>query len=97
MDHYVNPVDGNIEESRGFEHFEPLIHQRRRVHGDLGTHRPSGMLQCGLARHLRQLVGAVVPEGPTRGREEQSANLGATRGRLAHETLVNSAVFGVNG
>jgi hypothetical protein len=28
----------------GFDDFQPLVHHRRGVDGDLGTHRPVGML-----------------------------------------------------
>ena len=45
---HVDPIEAHAEQLVGLDHLEALVHQRRRVDGDLGAHRPRGVLRAQL-------------------------------------------------
>ena len=92
--HDADAVVVDPEELVGLNHLEALVHQRRRVDGDLGTHRPRRMGQGVGHRDGAQPLGRPAPEGPTRGGEEQPGHVGRPLHR--GEALVQRAVLGVH-
>ena len=40
MDDHLDLIEGQVEKPHGLHHFETLVHERRRVDGDLAAHRP---------------------------------------------------------
>ena len=66
---HVDPVIFDIEEFVRLDDLEPLVHERRRVDGDLGAHRPGRVGECLLDGHLGQLLAGPTAERATRCRE----------------------------
>ena len=72
----VDFVGADAEQPVRLDHLESLVHQRRRVDGDLAAHPPRRMLQ--------RIVGGDAPQARTRGgretgRRKRSARGGAPR------------------
>ncbi len=85
----------NIEEPAGFNDFQPFVHQRGRVDGNLGAHFPIGMLQRALRRDVLQLLlASEAPERSSGRGENQAADVFTP---MAFERLEDGAVFTVDG
>lgn len=75
MDQHADPRRLDPEELRGLDHLEALVHERRRVHGDLGAHGPGGMVQRLRGRHAVQRGEVQGAEGAARGGEPDPSHL----------------------
>ena len=64
VDDDFDPVVREPEEHMRLDQLEPLVGERRRVHGDLRTHAPGGMRQRLCRRHVRELVSRAATNGP---------------------------------
>ena len=58
VDHNIYPVDFNIEQPAGLDHFQPFIKERGGINRDLPTHRPGWVAQSLFRCHKRELGGA---------------------------------------
>ena len=70
VDHHVDPVVVDPEQLVRLDHLEALVHQGRRVDGDLLAHGPGGMVQRRLHGHGRQFVCRTTAERPTGSRQD---------------------------
>src|SRR4051794_10946961 len=64
-----------IEQPAGLDHFERLIHQRRRIDSDLWTHLPRRMTQCVVGGHVSEVGPCSSPERAATGCEYHAADL----------------------
>ena len=75
MDDDVDLVVGEAEQKVRFDDLEPLVHQCRRVHGDLRSHGPHRMGQRLLHLHVTEILPGPAPERSTAARHERSPHL----------------------
>src|SRR5229473_1477281 len=93
MYHNVDRLVGQAEEKMRLDDLERLVHQRRRIDGDLLPHLPGGMAQRLVHRGVGHAGGRRGAERATRRREDQARHLG----RLpARDALQCRAVLGVD-
>ena len=59
---HVDALVRRPEQVVGLDDLEALVHQRRRVDGDLGAHRPSGVLERLIDRHMGELPAREAAE-----------------------------------
>ena len=57
MDHDVDLARRHAEQPPRLDHLEPLVHQRRRIDGDLPAHLPGGMPQRVFRRDAVEILG----------------------------------------
>ena len=74
--HDVDLVEGDAEQLVGLDHLEALVHERRRVDGDLGAHVPGGVAQRVGDGDLLELLAGEAPERTAAGGEDQPLHLG---------------------
>ena len=84
----------DVEQLVGLDDLESLVHERRRVDGDLGPHGPGGVGQGVLDADPGELRRAAAPEGAPASGEHQAGDLGGARPRP--QALVKGAVLGVD-
>src|SRR6266568_524883 len=84
----------DVEEPARLDHLEALVHERRRVDGDLVAHRPVGVLQGAGRRHRGQLPGRDGPERTAGRGEEEPPDVGVV---VPDERLEDGAVLRVDG
>jgi hypothetical protein len=89
-----DPVEVHPEELVRLDHLEALVHERRRVDGDLGAHVPGGVLERLGDRDPLELGAGLPPEGPTARGEDDPLDL---VGGAAAQRLVDGGVLGVDG
>ncbi len=75
VNHDVDLVEWHGKEMMRFDQLQPLVDQRRRVHGDLPAHVPGGVLHRLLDGDMRQLFGGGCPKWPARCSNDDPANL----------------------
>ena len=80
---HVDLVIRRPEQVMGLDQLQALVHQRRRVDRDLAAHRPRGMGERLLDRHVGELVGRPAAEGATGGGEDQPVDRARPLGRRA--------------
>ena len=79
VDDDVDLIGGDVEQPVRLDHLEPLVHQRRRVDGDLPAHLPRRMLQRRVRRRR-----ARAPRAAARGTARPTrsgSGAGSRRGR----------------
>ena len=79
--HHLDAVVADAEQLVGLDHLEALVHQRRRVDGDLRTHRPGGMGQGVVDGDVGQLGLGAAAERPAGRGEHDAAHPVAARAR----------------
>ena len=94
VDDDIDLLSGQIEEPMRFDDFQPLVHQRRRVDGDLAAHTPCRMLQCVLGLHVGERSGRHLSKWAARRGEDDPPDF-LTPATV--ETLMNRAVLAVDG
>ena len=72
----VDPVVVDAEELVGLDHLEALVHEGRRVDGDLRSHRPGRVGQRVGHRDRAEPLGRPAAERAARGGEEQPGHVG---------------------
>ena len=72
----LDAVVVDAEELVRLDHLEALVHERRRVDGDLGAHRPGRVRQRVGDRDRAEPLGRPAPERAARGGEEQAGHVG---------------------
>ena len=92
--HDLDPVVVDAEELVGLNDLEALVHQRRRVDGDLRPHGPRRVGQRVGHRDRAEPLGRPAPERTARGGEEQPGHVG--RALQRGQALVQRAVLGVD-
>ena len=75
MDDDIDLVVGEAEQKVRFDDLEPLVHQCRRVHGDLRPHGPHRMGQRLLHIHVTEIFPGAAPERSPAPRDERPAYL----------------------
>lgn len=80
MHDHLNPSEGNVVEEVRLDHLQPLVDERRRVDGDDRAHRPRGVGERLRRGDVGQLRPAAAPEGPSGGRDDELAHVGARAG-----------------
>ena len=93
MNQHLNLLGRNAEEPLSLCHLETLVHQRRRINGNLGAHIPGRMLQRIGSGNLLQLLVGKVAERTARAGKEELLYLVIT---LAHQTLEDGAVLAIH-
>src|SRR5215510_13951449 len=93
MDHDLDLGFRNIEEPSGFNDLEPFVHQGGGIDRDFGAHLPVWMLQCAFGCDVLQLVPPKGPEGASRRRQDQTADILFA---MAFQRLEDRAVFAVD-
>ena len=83
----------NIEKPPCFDNLQSLVHHRGRIHRDLGSHIPVGMIQRFLQGYRRKCVQRPIPERSTRCGKNQLPN--ACRA-LPNETLIDGRVLAIH-
>ena len=91
--HHADALVGHAEEVMGLDQLEPLVHQRRRVDGDLAAHLPGRVGERLLAGHPLELLRAPAAEGPAAGREDEALD---APGALGADQLVEGRMLGVD-
>ena len=90
----TSTCSGGVSKSqRASHHFEPLVHQRRRVDRDLGTHLPGGMLQRLLRRHRVERLARPLAKGTARSGQDEPPDI---RRIVPAQALVNGVVLAVH-
>ena len=69
VDQHIEPIGADREEMMRLDELERLVHQRRRIDGDLRPHGPVGMGERLLRRDASHVGQAPRPEGTARGSE----------------------------
>ena len=87
-------VVGHGEQVVRLDDLEALVHERRRVDGDLRAHVPRGMSERLSRRDSAQFISRTTAEGAAGRGHPQTAHLARA---LANEALVDSAVLRVDG
>lgn len=86
-------VMAQAEEALGLDEFEALVGERGGIDGDLGAHRPIGVLD-GIGRSdVREFFQRPVPERAATGGEDDAPHAGL---RVALHALKNGAVLAVH-
>jgi hypothetical protein len=93
MHHHLDPLWRNAEEPTGLDDLEHLVHERRGVDGDLGTHIPVRMSESLRHRRSRQALRRPGAQGPAGGGQNQPLHV---LGPLALEGLEDRAVLAVD-
>ena len=83
----------DVEKPPCFNHFEPFVHERRRIDRDLPAHTPVRVLECLCQRYLLKVFFGNSPKGPSRRGDDQFPDI-IVRTRL--QALEDSAVFAVH-
>ena len=84
---------GKAEEMMRLDQLEALVHERRRIDGDLGAHRPGRVRDRLLRRRLRDALRRPGAERPARGGQR----VGADVRRVAPvDELVERVVLGID-
>ena len=73
--HNVDPIEPDPVELIGLDDLEALVHQRGRVDGDLGPHRPCRMCKGFVDRHRGQVGRGSTAKRPPAGGDHQPLNL----------------------
>src|SRR5437879_5654019 len=94
MDADRDRVQGQAEKVVRLDDLEALVHQGRRVDGDLWAHRPTGMVQRLLHGHVVEVELRTRPEGASARGDDETAHV---RALLAPQALPDRAVLGVDG
>src|SRR2546421_9982704 len=81
------------EEMVALDEFQALVHQSRRVYGDLGAHRPAGVVQRLVDGDPGQVEFRARPERAAAGGDEQP---GDTAQALAPQALPDGGGLGVD-
>jgi hypothetical protein len=92
--HDVDALVGHAEQVVGLHDLKALVHQRRRVDGDLAAHRPRRVVERLLDGHARQLGACAPAEGSARGGDRDPLQ---RAGRHAVQQVVDGRVLGVDG
>ena len=71
MNNDVDLLRRNVKKPSCLDHFQPFIHQRRRIDRDPFSHPPCGMLQSLLRRDISELLDRCFTERPSGRREKQ--------------------------
>src|SRR5207247_5473804 len=92
MDAHGDPVERDAVEVMCLDHLEALVHQRGRVDGHLGAHRPAGMVQGLLYGHLVEVQVGMRPERAAAGGDDQASYVSeldrkSTRLNSSHEWI----------
>ena len=90
---HVDPVGRHPEQPARLDDLKPLVHQRRRVHGDLPPHAPGGMVEGIGRRDIPQSFEGPVAKRSARGGQDQPFHL---VGRPSVETLMDRVVLAVD-
>ncbi len=90
---HVDPLVGRAEQVVGLHHLQALVHEGGGVDRDLPSHRPGGMGEGLLHRHLLQLLPSPSAEGPPARGDGQPPH--GPR-RLPRDQLVKGGVLGVH-
>ena len=93
MDDDVDRRRRRPEQPVRLDHLEALVHQRRRVDGDLAAHPPGRMAERGVDGDAGQRLGGQVPERPARRGQDQPAHL---RRIAPVQALVDGVVLAVD-
>src|SRR5688572_31467390 len=93
MDDDLDLIGTYTEQPVRLDDLETLVHQRRRVDGDLPAHLPCRMTKRLIRRHPLQLRRGEISKRSTRGGENQSSNLARVS---PVQTLVDGVVFAVH-
>ncbi len=93
VDDYPNRVVPHAEEMVRLDGLESFVHKRRRVDGDLGTHRPRRMSQRFLHRHGLEFSARPASEGSARCGQPYPRHLGTL---LAEHALEDGRVLAVH-
>ena len=88
---HPDPLVRKTEQVVGLDDFQPLVHQRGGVNGDLAAHLPGRVRERLLAGHRVQ--GGAAAEGAAAGREHEPVH---AAGALASDQLVERRVLGVH-
>ena len=98
VDDHVDPLVRGAEQVVSLHQLEALVHQRRRVDRDLAAHRPGGVRQRLLDRHLLELLARAPAERPAAGGDvsrstaaRRAARRAAGAGRCARSRPARSA------
>lgn len=94
VDEYFYLLGRHTEEPARLDDLETLVHQRRRIDGDLRSHVPGGMAQRVCRSDMAQLLVGELAERTTRTGEQQFADLVVA---LADQALEDGRMFGIDG
>src|SRR5215207_7339492 len=94
VDDHVDPVVREVEQIMGLDYFQRFVGERRTIDGDLSAHLPGGVMQGVIDGRLRQALRRPVAKWATRGREDDSPNIGWSTARQA---LQDRRVLAVHG
>ena len=86
VDDHLYLVDRYAKQPSSLDDFKALVHQGCRIHADLGTHFPSGVIDGLLWGDAAHLLATPPKERPPRGREDDPLQAVAV---FALETLPN--------
>ena len=92
MNKHLNTFGGDVEEPAGFDDLEAFVHEGGRVDGDFASHAPVGVFEGIGKSDVLQLLACAATERSARSGEEYLVHVA----HLAHETLENGRVFGVD-
>src|SRR3979411_321008 len=101
MDHrlpvteHPDVVGAAAQERTRVYHFETLVHEGRRVNGDLRSHAPRRMGERLVERHRGEIGALATPERSPAGGEHDSGEL-TDRARARTQALMERAVLGVD-
>ena len=94
LHYHLDLIVGHREQVVRLDDFEPLIHQRRGIDGDLRPHVPGGMGQCLSWRDRLQVGDRLASERAARSRHPQLRDLARI---LSEQTLVDGPVLRIDG
>ena len=94
MDDDLDLIGADTEQPVRLDDLEPLVHQRRRIDGDLPAHLPCRMTKRLIRRDPLQLRRGEIAKRSARGGENQSSNLALVS---PVQALVDGVVLAVHG